>query len=515
MSATELIDFIESNEFDIELYRIESNLVSSIREYIREIYSKLFESESHIVTAGILRLQLLKIQSSPEMISTSFLSDCCLNNSHLNERILGQEVAQVCKNLVKIIKLYNECGSPLADKLIDVVSIYIEQYSLEKVKIWCHKKEQEIYQDLFLKCGIYLTDNNFISSLAEYRNVDVFEVLIRVGPLRSNGWSKLPQVIISSPKFIKLLQFSWADSLNEDGFGLDPVLSNIDYLQKFESHETVVKNYVDFKESVEDDTNEVVDDFVFLNERPVRVQKEISCFLIEFPGDKGVMLTRGSHQLVFINGDAGTISYKDAEEIESGDFLILHDIEIDLGHDVLNVEGGKLAVLWKKELAELYKWKPGFLKRKMKEAGINLRDLDRAANKWIQYDGGVICGPQSKIDFKFLIDSVLTGVLGKYTWKDAWNEIEKSRVHAIQDGKIESAIVNEQLTSELNTDISQIKELCSSGEIFRRGVKQSSGLSGTVRFYPVTSVSAGFNAPNKKIGEICRTILFECYRTYV
>jgi hypothetical protein len=515
MSTTELIDFIESNEFDINIYSIKSNLVSSIRKYIREIYSRLYELDSYVEATGILRLQLLKLHSSPDMISTSFLSDCSLSDSHLNERILGREVAVACDNLDKIIKLYNKSGSPLATKLTEVVSKNIELYSLGKVKIWCHKREQGIYQDLFLKCGINLTDNNFISSLAEYRNVEFFEVLIRVGPLRSHGWSKLPQVIISSPKFVQLLQFYWAGSFNEEGFGLDPVLNNINYLQKFKRHETVVENYVDFNESIDDEFNEVIDDFFFFNERPVHVKKGISCFLFEFPSDMGVMLTPGSHQLVFINGDVGIVTYKDADEIEPGYFLILHDIEIDLGDDVLNVGGGKLAVLWKTKLAELYKRSPALLRIKMREAGINLCDLDRAANKWVQYDGDIICGPQNKIHFQFLIDSVLTGVLGEHTWKHAWDEIENSRVQAIQNGRIEAAIVNEQLVSELNTDIFQIKQRCSSGEFFRREIKQSSDLSGMVRFYPVTSVSVGFKVPHEIIGDISPIILFESYRTDV
>ena len=236
MNSTELINHIESltcsSSLNMQTYSIDSNIANIIRRCIRNIYSRLFESDEENNTAAYLRLELLKLQTSPNIPSVEILSDCGLDDEVKTKRVWGQDVANFCIMLGRAIQTLNEYGSPLLEKLVEVVAEEIENNGLDKVKIWCHRKEVKIYIELFSNYNINLTDDNFISSLAEYRKTELFEVLIRLGPLRSQGWSKTPRVILSSPRYSRLIQFMWEGVSNEKDFGFDPVVAD--------------KNFIDF-----------------------------------------------------------------------------------------------------------------------------------------------------------------------------------------------------------------------------------------------------------------------------
>jgi len=57
--------------------------------------------------------------------------------------------------------------------------------------------------------------------------VKPFEVLIKMGPLRSKGWGSAPDAIVSAPRFGTLVQIVWAGCADEDDFGYDPVAARV------------------------------------------------------------------------------------------------------------------------------------------------------------------------------------------------------------------------------------------------------------------------------------------------
>ncbi|RLA46242.1 MAG: hypothetical protein DRR42_18590 [Gammaproteobacteria bacterium] len=513
MNTSELISHLEISTFQIQTYCIDSNVVALIRRCIRSIYTALIDSEEDNATAGYLRLELLKLQSTPDVPSLEMLANCRLEDIERNKNVWGQDIANICNVLSGAIQALNENESPLLKQLVEVVSIEIEKFDLIKIKIWCHRKEREAFIDLFSAHNIELTDHHFICSLAEYRKTDFFEVLVCIGPLRSQGWSKTPKAILSAPRYSKLIQFIWEGSLDEKEFGLDPVIHTKDYLKSFSQHDETITSHIQLDDGAVDNAPEEIDDFTFLAERPIKLSHENSCVLIEFLGGKGVLLVPGARQLIFDqNAGSKPLNYKNAHEVESSNFLLLHDVEADLGSNASNKVNGVIAPLWKRALSNMYNQQYSLLMRSMTLAGINLLDLDRAAKKWMQSGGEVIYGPQSWRHFQLLIKSVLPDCLENYTRRQAWQEVVDSRVQAIQDGRIESTIVNEQLVKELYSKSGYIKENCSNGDFFRVSINPESGLSGTVSCYPVLDVSIGFMAPPEKLGVIKKSIDFEIYR---
>lgn len=515
MKATDFFDFLENSKFEMSIFSIEYNLIKTIRFLLRSIYTMLIEAESNESITSAFRLELLKLQSSLLPPSVELLKECDLNSFERNKARLGNDFANSCNLLDKAIRAFSDNESPFKKKLLEVVLLELQNNcSLDELKIWCHKREQQAYIDLFNGENIYLTDQNFISSLAEYRKSDLFKTLIRLGPLRTNGWSKTPSVIITAPRYEKLIRFLWSHSLNEDIFGVEPVIGSPNFMERFKctEHKSVesiqldsINNFNSISYTVDDD------DFKFLGDRPpVRLQNNCTCILIEFPENKGVLLALGSNQLIF--DDKGVFSYRDAKKIQPEDYLLFNNIQADFGSNKLTTQRYKLAASWKDILKIKYYQDSNRLVNKLKISGINLQNLDIAINRWMQIDKEVISAPQSKLHFELLLKEILIGSNIEVNWQQAWADIRGSRVNAILSGRIEHSIVNDQLLEELKRNKQSIFEKCIQGEFFRENLNQKSGLSGVISFFPVIESSTGFKAPQEKLENIRPISELELYR---
>lgn len=514
MNTSDFFSFLEQNKTEIVTYRIECDLVKVIRSYLRSIYLEISEVEDANLAAALLRLELLKLQSSPLIPPPELLTSCGLDDSERNKRVWGTTIANVCDQLGKAIRALDRNGSPLSAKMVDVVSVEIKTHGLEQIKIWCHRKEQESFIDLFHAKDIYLTDQNFICSLDDYRKSDIFRVLVRLGPLRTQGWSKTPSVILNAPRYHKLLRFVWSHSLDDEDFGVEPVMGTSNYLKISEQQEYKIVENIQIDGVQTGNTVEEVDDFKFLGERPqVRLQNSCSCVLVEFSGGKGVLLPPGSHQLIFDQKrDTDCLNYRHAQMIEPGNFLLMHNVEADLGRNGLTGKTSKFTSIWKQKLQESYCNNPSLLMERMRSSGINLQNLESATKRWIQSDGEVICAPQSREHFRIMIEKVLAGLSEQIPWQQAWREVQDSRVQAIQHGRIEHAIVNDQLVALLKRYINTIRENCSRGDFFRENIDPASGLSGAISFFPVHDVSTGFKAPQDRLEDIKPVVELELFR---
>ncbi len=516
LRATEVIHAIESSiavsELQYQSIKVQSNLVSLIRSYIRRIYSELHEADENHLWLDNLRLALLKLQTSPVLLQSQLLDHSGFGDIEKIKKVWGPDFSETYQSLSTAIIFLNENESPLMIELAKSVSESIEVYGIDRIRIWAHRNETSDYLDVLHSKGVFLSEKNFIYSLPEYRKSNSFDVLYRMGPLRSEGWSKIPKAIISAPRYKKLIQVMWSESFNESDFGIDPVIRGIDYFDNFITIEksSLYDVNIDFfygSEHVDDE-----DDLVFLSERVLKRMGKTPCILIEFSEKKGVLVTPKSQQLIFDRDNKDLpFSYKSANAIESENILLLYEVKADLGLSSSSVELGKLAPLWKSALKQMYKTNYGYLMQRMKEVGIDLLDRDRAAKEWFKVvEGEVIHGPQSKGHFKALIESVLLpGCLGGAGWAQAWQEIQYSRGEAIQYGRIENATVNEELLSFLKLKF-DFENVLQTGEI---SMTLSDGvLTGIVNFYQVVDMTTGFLAPDEVMGDTYDIDTFDKYR---
>ena len=99
-----------------------------------------------------------------------------------------------------------------------------ELEGLRSVLIYCHRSEEPYFKSLEGWKEDSIGAARFIHSWREYRDIEPFDVLIHVGPLRSHGYSALPGAVLNAPRQAVVLQYVWNGLRDQDGFGLDPVL---------------------------------------------------------------------------------------------------------------------------------------------------------------------------------------------------------------------------------------------------------------------------------------------------
>ncbi|MEL5367311.1 hypothetical protein PTR03_24730, partial [Serratia nevei] len=82
----------------------------------------------------------------------------------------------------------------------------------------------------------------------------------------------------------------------------------------------------------------------------------------------------------------------------------------------------------------------------------------------------------------------------------------------IQHGAVEHAIVNEQLTAELRRELPAISSMLSLVYVYPHRLEPESGLTGSVLFKPVISISPDFAAPAEVLEKLLKLPIAERYR---
>ncbi|MFF5867657.1 hypothetical protein [Pseudomonas sp. NPDC012596] len=520
------MQFIEKNPPLQEVYIGNSPLFSKIRHHMQALYIAIYQPEGDEYqneSALMLRFEMLKWLTSPLVPDIGLFLRCGLADEERNRRLWGAQVAQTIELLKDLIARYTEEGSVLNTEFVRLFVELACEYSEGGIRIWCHPKERDLFREL-LEGLSDLEDGVFVSTLAEYRNSPPAEVLIRFGPLRTRGFGNAPEALITSPSYRRLVRLVWAGLSDEEGFADDPVLPTYNYLTTMRSVRTTVTGSLGEWDGLTG--KEPVDDLAIIDQKVLVKKALYGCVLVEFPDEYGVLLRSGSRLLVFspscTDADTEIIGYRHVSDVAAGDYLLVHDADADLGEVSVDAAKAPLAALWKNALSDLWRRHPRVCIQKMQQAGINLRDLSRAVQKWTVMNGTVIRAPLRKKHFEALLTKVLDPelipsmsvdgrtVLG---WRRAWAEIEATRVSAIQHGALENAIVNEQLVAELSKELASIRGMISLDDVYRHLLQPESGLTGSVAFKPVLSISSDFSAPAEQLGKLLRLPIAEQYRT--
>jgi len=524
VTTTVRMQFLENNPPTHELHIGESPLFSAIRHHMRILYSELYQPEGDAQQnepALMLRFEMQKWLTSPQIPDSDLFLRCGLADDGRIRRQWGEQTAKTVALLKDLITCSAEEDSVLNAEFVRLFVNLADEYGEDRIRIWCHQKERDLFRDL-LKGLAELDDRTFISTLAEYRKSPPIDALIRFGPLRTRGFGNAPEALITSPSYRRLVRLVWTGLADEEGFADDPVLPTHNHLATLRSVRTVVTGKP-WTVTVPAEMKEA-DDLVFLEQKAPAGNNLHRCVLVEFPAEYGVLLRPGSRLLVFSPHftEADAIGYRSINDVEAGDYLLIHDADADLGE--LSVDAGRapLAALWKKALADAWRRHPGVCTQKMQQAGIDLKDLNRATEKWTEMHGTVIHAPRRKKHFETLLTKVLDPELippmetnGKVVpgWHRAWEEVESSRVAATQQGAVKNVIVNEQLVAVLYKELPHIRDMISLNDVYHHRLQPTSGLTGSVVFRLVLSLSADFAAPAEQLEKLLKIPLAEQYRT--
>jgi hypothetical protein len=391
----------------------------------------------------------------------------------------------------------------------------------KKFRIFCHRRAREHFDTLFLLNGSSrLQDQHFLHSARGYQEMDLFDILIKVGPLRAQGWGAIPDAVKSAPKFQKLIQLVWSGNADEPNFGYDPVsplgatvAKEPDYVLGNQiAWELIEIKSGDFTSVLENDG--ATEDELQKSNQPLSRRRAV---LITLPNKRGILYPATEALSLDPNaGDEEAIGFRvPGETLLPSMFLIQTEIgEVDFGH--MEVAEGGYCSVWKERLRERLRVDRSEFCRLLQEKGVDLINLHACVDYWAQPRGVAIHAPGNINHFRILIEELGFPARKGHGrevswWRSAWDETRRAIGKAIQIGRQENELINEQALHILKKALLHIRQAASSEE-FTLPIPLGADLHGTFYFLRITDTEDGFLAPETEVGIVRSVDRFEQWR---
>jgi len=501
----------------IEKYEIYSPAFSALRRGIRRIVAR-FNEEHEIESQEVadnLRMLLSGWLTMPIPFDGTISASLCFLGSAIEvEKRWGREVRVAYDIACSAALDMQREENPARTKLREIIGRL--QAGAIDWRIYCHKRATEYYESLSPE--VQLEPRTFLHSVKDYRETEPFEVLIKMGPLRPRGWGSIPDAVLTAPRFGTLVQIAWSGSADEDGFGFDPVCADVGQVpapgpsQPAESKS--LSSRIAWKRTSSSIGPEVSDSGAEYEYDELKYFHALSrgtemhrATLVQIDEEDGILYPPHSQVPTFDptpNVEA-PFGYKLAGETLTEDMFVISPRlgEADLGGT--KAGEGYYSRIWKECLRKKLQYTPNDLMRRLREGGIELRNLRSCIRQWSRPPSTVIHAPQLRRHFEILINALKieedinkseSSHLKRPWWEYAWDEIGSARGEAIQTGKQEHEIIDEQLFAILGDLLPEIKDHARNETIFVLQIPPDKPLQGAVQFYRVLSIEEGFLAPD-------------------
>jgi hypothetical protein len=531
VTASQVFSFLEQHRTcSIDRREIHSGVFSELRRSIRLIVVRLHEEgdDESQELADRLRSLLSQWLTVPVSFDDALL-ECvsALGDAAAVERRWGHEVRTAYDHACGAARLLQRAENPARTEVHDIVGRL--QAAESAWKIYCHRRARAVFESIFVTEP--LPSDVFLHSVKDYREVEPFDVLVKVGPLRSKGWGSAPDALLTGPRFGKMVQIVWAGCGDEDDFGYDPaaIVGGSEGAAGSSPGGRGASRAIGWTREVVwlgDATDGMAavadDDELKLFHALGRVADVRRATLLEIDEEDGILYPPHSQVSTFdpMPYADEPIGYRlPGETLAEGMFLIWPLLSAsDLG--ALRAGEGRYSRIWKERLREEVRRAPDELVRRLRAAGIELRNLRSCVRQWCRPPSTVIHAPQQPRHFEMLV-----GVLGidhdsapaaramrRPWWEYAWSEIGHTRGEAIQTGIQEHEIVDEQLFVILKDLLPEIRRRVAADAIFELQIPDGRDLSGAVRFYKVRSMEEGFLVPDTMLKIICDLDTVEQWR---
>jgi hypothetical protein len=373
-----------------------------------------------------------------------------------------------------------------------------------RVRIHCPRRDVKAYQDL---ASMRAPDDGrlgFIHSARDYREADPFDVLIKVGPLKAEGYSSLPPGVLTAPRFDRVLQFVWGGLRDDPGVWIDPVLAATSSKQCLPRWRTLEVIHGD--RTPTELPGDGRDDLVLVDRRAVG--DRIQAVRIEL--SQGCALLRPPRaQLFVIDRADGTPARVEARIAAEYGYVALPRLN-DAEFVVAQAARGHYAPLWKSRLGSLSKSARRTLIQELRLAGVDLVGLPACLREWARSATSVIHAPMKAAHFQALIrclgiehDSVTyPRPPATQWWRLAWREVKHSRSAAIDAGLHEHELLADEILTALEEAQSMLRSRVASGSMFTLRLPEERGLDGVIDCYPVEYVEFGYRAPDPVVRSV-------------
>ncbi len=517
VTASEIFDFIEQRRtWTIEKYEVAYRPFSALRKTVRMIILTLSETDNSEEVAGKLRKHLAEFLTVPIPFCSSTLGwiDEILGHRDAVEARWGREVRQSYEIARQSSREMQTAESPLRLKLREKLLELIDKRTT--YRIYCHRSAKGYFRSVLdVPTNEAVSDDCFLHSVKGYREAAPFGTLIKVGPLRSNGWGSAPDALLTAPRFGRLIHLVWSGCADEEDFGYDPAtISSLatslvgNAGRRDVSLGPSTTSWVPQVTLVGDDLNEM--------DRDVDDLKLFSVLARYGDPRKAVLVQIDDLRGIFFPPEARVPSFDPAvriedaidyrmpvETLDEGMFVIWPELdEPDLG--ALRVAEGRYSVVWKDRLREAFILDANGLLQRLRRAGIDLQHLRFCVKLWCKPPSTVIHAPREQRHFEILIKTLgidfdeprpLRTAPHEW-WQYAWTEIARARGEAIQTGRQEQEIINEQLFDILRASLPTIGEQARTNDNFVLKLPEEKTLEGGVQFYKILAIEQGFLVPD-------------------
>jgi hypothetical protein len=521
-TTSEIFEFLDrQSRFVVERHEISSTAFGAMRHGMRTVFMKLRESGDQDAEEAADRLRnllsewltvpvpfdgailgALKNFGSPVEVGVRWGSDIRTN----------YETA--LRGAQKLQEVENPARTCLRHQIRDL------RKTGRTLKIYCHRTARPHFDSLLASDERPLGSDDFLHSVRDYRDSPIFDIMIKVGPLRSWGWGSAPDAIKSAPRFGTLVQTVWAGCGDEPGFGYDPVAPSTDVgdlTAASVNHDEALVSRVTWTPHVtriggngtaQSEDFPVEDDFQIFGRLNSPGAKR-RAMLVQIGNNHGILYPAQAQVLSFDPAPHSRTPIwrrQPGESLREGMFVIRQRLD-DISFGGQKVEHDHFSQIWKSRLREEIQNDSDALVRRLRTAGIHLTSLSSLIRNWCLAPTTVIHAPHTSKHFEILITVLGIASAGSDGrrppsppwWQGAWNEIRHSRGDAIQAGLQEHEIIDEQLLDLLFDLLPRMQELATTRDEFSVALPDDNSVHGTALFDKVAAVEDGFFAPDTEL----------------
>ena len=531
VTATQIFDFLERQQtWTIEKHEITCRPFSILRKAIRTVVLRLSETDDAEDTAYALRARLAELLTVPIPFDRTRLSwvEEAFGAPDLVERRRGRDIRESYELARDSAREMAEIENPLRTRLRETFKTFEGERT--NFRIYCHRKAREHFKSIAEGSVELVSDRFFLHSARDYSEVEPFDALIKVGPLRSKGWGAAPDALVTAPRFGRLIHLVWSGCADEDDFGYDPAffsgVARPSLSGAARTDSSVFSTFARwtrrlFAVGIEvNDTDRDIDDLRVFHElsRSGDLRKAVC---IQIDENRGILLPPESrvpsYDSMVLGEDA--IDFRaPIETLEQGMFVISSDLDEPNARGLKVVEG-HYSKIWKSRLWDELQRDPTGLVRRLRDGGISLRHLRFGVMYWCKPNSTVIHAPKTEEHFRILIsvlgidnESAAERARPHEWWRYAWLEITRARGEAIQSGLQEHEILNQQLVDTLRRQLPGVRERAKATDAFVIELPEGQSLEGAVQFHKVLALEEGFLAPSVAMKVACRLDDIEQWR---
>ena len=510
LTATEVFDFFaHPHPFLVDRREIMLYNFSLLRRDLRMMikYLRALDNPPASVASDALQCTLFEVLTTPVPFDDLVNNLKIIGEPADAATRWGNEFKKLYASALEFASLLVGNGNPMRDAIAKEITDLVQHK--KRIKIYCYKNAPHYFKSL----SDLLDESHFITSNAGYARSESFDVLIKVGSLRSRGWGRCPDALLTAPRFETIINFVWSGLRDEPGFGLDPVLSTliIDDQSKGNfylslggiSWRQIYSRIGDTISEEQKDELALIDGNEFEQLNTFDAPKLRRAALVQVNETEGILVT-AREELLFFSPEREShdqILLCPLVEIDTSDetFLIIPDID-DIDWSKPHARAGKYSQIWKACLSkEIKNDHTGFCNC-LRDKGVNLLCLYHRLLEWEKPPDTVIPAPKKREHFRILIDLLNIDFeirpLGQRLpwWMYAWNEISHSKGEAISEGRYGHQLEDEIILEQLHLLTNDIKIHSETKNRFSIPIPTTSNLVGQFSFYRIITVENGLLA---------------------